>query len=116
MLNVNDNQILSPNVHDLYNEFIKNLKIILDQYFPLVKLSRAKAKNKPFITPGIRVSIKHRDKLFHKYLDNKTADNRKAWTRFRNKVTETIKAAEKLFYQRKLKENSDNCQSLWKVF
>ena len=22
----------------------------------------------------------------------------------------------KLFYQRKLKENSDNCQSLWKVF
>ena len=82
----------------------------------MVKLSRAKAKNKPFITPGIRVSIKHRDKLFHKYLNNKTPNNRKAWTRYRNKVTETIKAAEKLFYQRKLKENSDNCQSLLKVF
>ena len=116
LLNENDNQLLSSNVHDSYNEFIKNLKIILDQYFPLVKLSRAKAKNKPFITPGIRVSIKHRDKLFHKYLNNKTPNNRKAWTRYRNKVTETIKAAEKLFYQRKLKENSDNCQSLWKVF
>ena len=116
LLNENDNQLLSSNVHDSYNEFIKNLKKILDQYFPLVKLSRAKAKNKPFITPGIRVSIKHRDKLFHKYLNNKTPNNRKAWTRYRNKVTETIKAAEKLFYQRKLKENSDNCQSLWKVF
>ena len=116
LLNTNDNQLLSSNVHDSYNEFIKNLKIILDQYFPLIKLSRAKAKNKPFITPGIRVSIKHRDKLFHKYLNNKTVNNRISWTRYRNKLSETIKAAEKLFYQRKLKENSENSQSLWKVF
>ena len=49
LLNTNDNQLLSSNVHDSYNEFIKNLKIILDQYFPLIKLSRAKAKNKPLL-------------------------------------------------------------------
>ena len=116
LLNANDNQFLSSNVHDSYNEFIKNLKTILDLYFPLVKLSPAKAKEKPFITPGIRVSLKHRDKLFQKYLNNKTDNNEIAWKRYRNKLTEIIKAAEKLFYQRKLKENSDNCQSLWKVF
>ena len=116
LFNTNDDQFHSSNVHDSYNEFIKNLKSILDQYFPLVKLSRAKAKDKPFITPGIRVSLKHREMLFHKYHNNKTDTNKTAWKRYRNKLNEIIKAAEKLFYQRKLKENSENCQSLWKVF
>ena len=54
--------------------------------------------------------------LFHKYHNNKTDTNKAAWKRYRNKLNEIIKAAEKLFYQRKLKENSENCQSLWKVF
>ena len=111
------NQFPSSDVHESYNEFIKNLKIILDQYFPLVKLSRAKAKDKPFITPGIRVSLTHREKLFQKYLSNKSdIINKAAWKQYRNKLNEIIKAAEKSFYQKKLKENSDNCQSLWKVF
>ena len=58
-------------MNESYKEFITNLKKLLDQYFPLVKLSRSKAKNKPFVTPGIKVSIRHRDKLHQKYLNNK---------------------------------------------
>ena len=54
--------------------------------------------------------------LFHKYHNNKTDTNKAAWKRQRNKLNETIKAAEKSFYHQKLKENSENCQSLWKVF
>ena len=65
---------LDPNVS--YTEFITNLKRLLDQYFPLVKLSRSKAKNKPFVTPGIKVSIKHRDKLYKNYLNNESNVNR----------------------------------------
>ena len=116
LVSTHNNQLLSLNVHDSYNEFIRNIKRIINQYFPLVKLSRSKAKNKPFITAGIRVSIKHRDRLYKKYLNNKTINNKTVWSRYRNKVSETIKNAEKLFYQKKLKENSDNSQSLWKVF
>ena len=38
------------------------------------------------------------------------------WKRYRNNVSELIKASEVQFYKNKLKENSENCQSLWKVF
>ena len=69
----NQNQM---NVNESYKEFITNLKKLLDQYFPLVKLSRSKAKDKPFVTPGIKVSIRHRDKLYQKYLNNKNDINR----------------------------------------
>ena len=103
LVSTHNNQLLSSNVNDSYNEFIKNQKIIITQYFPLVKLSRSKAKNKPFITAGIRVSIKHWDRLYKKYLNNKTINNKTVWSRYRNKVSETIKNAEKSFYQKKTK-------------
>ena len=58
---------------------------LLNLYFPLVKLSRSKWKNKPHITPGIKVSIKHRDRLYEKYLNNKNKYTKAAWKSFRNK-------------------------------
>ena len=116
LVTINNNDLLSSNVHDAYNEFIKNLKTTHENYFPLVKLSISKAKNKPFITKGIRISIKHRDKLYDKYLNNETIQNEKVWKRYRNKLSEIINTAEKLFYQKILKENSDNCRNMWKVF
>ena len=67
LLSENDENQSHMNVNESYKEFITNLKKLLDQYFPLVKLSRSKAKNKPFVTPGIKVSIRHRDKLHQKY-------------------------------------------------
>ena len=116
LVTINNNDLLSSNVHDAYNEFIKNLKTTHENYFPLVKLSNSKAKNKPFITKGIRISIKHRDKLYDKYINNETIQNKKVWKRYRNKLSEIINTAEKLFYQKILKENSDNCRNMWKVF
>merc|ERR1712055_263673 len=39
LVSTNNNQLLSLNVHDSYNQFIINIKRIINQYFPLVKLS-----------------------------------------------------------------------------
>ena len=35
------------NIHSAFQEFLENYKIMLDKYFPLVKLSRKKSKDKP---------------------------------------------------------------------
>ena len=72
-------------MQESYNEFFSNLMKLLNLYFPLVKLSRSKWKNKPHITPGIKVSIKHRDRLYEKYLNNKNKSTKAAWKSFRNK-------------------------------
>ena len=89
---------------------------LLNLYFPLIKLSRSKWKNKPHITPGIKVSIKHRDRLYEKYLNNKNKYTKAAWKSFRNKVSDIIKKSERLYYQEQLNEHSNSCQGMWKVF
>ena len=117
LISMNNNEsLVHNNVQESYNEFFSNLVKLLNQYFPLVKLSRSKMKNKPYITSGIKVWIKYRDKLYAKYLNNKTKHTEAAWKSFRNKVSDIIKKSEKMYYQQQLKEYSNSCQGMWKVF
>ena len=68
LLDINiDENLHTRNVNLIYENFFNNYKIILDKYFPLVKLSRKKAKEKPWITEGIKTSIKIQNKLFQTY-------------------------------------------------
>ena len=115
-LALSDEIIIQLDVNESYKEFITNLKKLLDQYFPIVRLSRSKAKNKPFVTAGIRVSIRHRDKLYQNYLKNKSELNRQIWKKYSNKVRELLRKSEIMFYKDQLDEHSGNCQNLWKTF
>ena len=115
-VSINGGNLTHPNINDSYKEFITNLKKLLDQYFPYVKLSRSKSKNKPFVTPGIRVCIKHRDKLYQNYLNNKNHINKQIWKKYSNKVRELLRKSESMFYKKQLNEHSGNSQALWKTF
>ena len=55
----NDGNLEHNNLQHAFSTFIKKYREMLDKYFPLVRLSRKKAKNKPWITPGIKTSIKN---------------------------------------------------------
>ena len=116
MVSLQNSTLTHEIASDSYREFITNFKNLLDQYFPLVKLSRSKAKNKPFVTSGIRVSIKHRDKLYQKYLNNKTDLNKRVYRKYANKLTDVLRASEVMHYKKQLKDHSGNSQSLWKIF
>ena len=89
---------------------------MLNKYFPIVKLSRKKFKDKPWITNGIKVSIKYRNRLFKKYIEKWTETNENIWKKYRNKVNDCIKAAETHYYQTLLTKHNNHCQNLWKLF
>ena len=113
---INNESLAHANVNASYTEFFSNLMKLLNSYFPLVKLSRSKMKNKPYITPGIKISIKERNRLYEKYLSNKNTQTKAAWKLFRNKVSDVIKKSEKMYYQNQLQEHSNSSQGMWKVF
>ena len=79
-------------------------------------MSRKSFKDKPHITNGIKISIKHRDKLYKKYLNNPNDINKAVWRKFRNKTNEVIKKAEQLYYSKQISNHNNNCRELWKTF
>ena len=92
--NINWDIIIDPEKkdpnHSLEN-FEKALQPIIDKYIPLEKLKNAehKRKYKPWITAGIRTSIKHRDKLLSSYTKEKNL-SKKAKSFMNTKLNVTL--------------------------
>ena len=111
---INDIELTDTN--RAYDTFSANYSKLFNKYFPFTRMSKKALKNKPHITSGIKVSIKYRNKLYRKYLKNRTASNHAAWTRFKNKTTNTIRNAEKLYYKNLISSHTNNSSNLWKTF
>ena len=109
--NINDND-----PQNTYNEFDSNLQKLLNKYFPLVKQSRKQFKEKPFITSGIKESIKSRNLLFKAYQNNRTEINETNWKNKRNMVVEILRIAEAKHNASFIKNHGDNSRQLWKRF
>ena len=78
------------------NIFSNNYYSLLNKYFPFVRMSKKSLNKKPDITSCIKVSIRHKDKLFKKYQENKTEINYNIYSRYKNKLNVRIKKSEKL--------------------
>ena len=64
----------SNEVDKLFSNFIKLVSMNINKHAPLTKASRKKRKlmNKPWITKGILVSIRRKQKLYINFLKNGT--------------------------------------------
>ena len=110
------NQADLTDTNNSYDIFSTNFQKLFDKYFPYVRMSKKAFKDKPFITSGIKVSLKTKYRLFEKYLDNPTDVNKAAWKRFRNKTSEIIKKAEELYYKKIISSHNNSSKALWKTF
>ncbi len=63
-------------LYKIYNE-------VFEKSFPLVKLSLQRAKDKKWITEGLKTSIKHNNKLFSKFLLKPTLENKSCFTQYK---------------------------------
>ena len=63
-----------PNI--LLAEFTFNLNRLLNKYFPLIRISRKKFKEKSYISNEIKVMIKERNKLYHIYINDRININK----------------------------------------
>ena len=118
-LNSEASLIADNELHDVNNSyaiFSANYFKLFDKYFPYVRISRKAFRDKPYITSGIKVSIKTRNRLYKKYLDNPSEVNKVIWKRFRNKTSETIKRAEELYFKNILNNHTNGTKKLWNTF
>ena len=104
-LNIDGN----TNVNEIYKILYDKLHSLLDLYFPKVRLSHKKAKDKDWITLGIKRAIRQRNKLFHIQLKYGTEKNIKKWKTYRNILNKIIKNAQKDYYQHLIKQHNNSC-------
>ena len=97
LLDIDWNTTLKTNKNDpdfSSNQFYEKINCIIDNHLPLKKVSKKELKQqfKPWITTGIRKSIKVWDKLFNKYINSK---NHNEYKRYRNLIVSLTRLSEK---------------------
>ena len=91
----------------------------LDKNAPLKTVSKIgeKVLQKPWITNGIKTSIKVRDKLYKQMIKQKDAilKNQKQmlYKRYRNKIVDLLKITKEAYYKNYFQENRKNSRALW---
>ena len=91
----------------------RKLTIAYNKSFPFLKLSRKRSKDKPWITTGLKQSIKQKHLLHQQYLFYSTELNNQIYKIFKNKLRTLIRKAEAGYYKESLNYKTQSMKQLW---
>ena len=101
--------------NESYSYFQKQFDYALNLHFPL-KTVEIKYNNRvPYITRGIRQSIKQKHKLYDIYFKNPTDLNKANYKIHRNKLTSLLRITERNFHEEQLEINVNDSTKCWKI-
>ena len=104
------------NPSELFNTFYIILNDIVEKHIPLQQLSAKELKqlSKPWITKGLKTSIDMKNKLYRKYLKNRSLYYHSKFKLYRNKLNHLIKISKTNYYKTYFISNKSNMKNTWK--
>ena len=81
---------------------------LYDKHFPKRKVELKYNNRKPWLTTGLKESIRIKNKLYHQYGKIKSCHSECQYKQYRNKLTNLLKCAEKKHYAELLESNKSN--------
>ena len=98
----------SNDVNKSFSTFYNKLNRIVNKHASINTVSKRKAKqlNKPWITRGLRISIKKKNELFF-------SGNKSKYKIYRNKILTLSRLSKKLYYHDYFMTNSNNIKRTW---
>ena len=99
-----------------YSKFHKIISQKYNKCFPIRKNKIIDHDRKPWLTSGLRESIKIKNKL---YVSTKkgqsTEEKHMFYKRYRNKLNHLLRSAERKYYQDMFKEHRSNLKRCWQI-
>ena len=112
--NYTTNQI---NVEDLFNRFHSLIIQIIDTHAPVVKYSRKQKRlhQKPWITKGLLVSIKKKQKMRKSHHINGSSCEKYLYKLYSNLLNRLKRLAKRLYYHYQVNACEDNPKKTWDI-
>ena len=100
----------SNNIDDLFSTFFKRVNNIVNKHAPIKNLSKRKIKQlaKPWITKGLKTSIKVKNKLY-------VMGDPTQYTYYRNRITTLTRLSKQKYYANYFLANINNMKKTWQV-
>ena len=99
-----------------YDIFLRKYTDMYNRCFPLKKV---KIKNnglaKPWISKALLKSIKKKNILYRRFLSNPTSKREISYKNYKNKLSSTLRAAKRNYFEKKFGECKSNMKSTWRL-
>ena len=95
-----------------FTNFLKVFKNIYDECFPVTKVKTQYRNRLPWLTEGLKLSIKHKNKLYCTSIKHPTEYNIAIYKNYKNKLSSLLKIEEKRFYQYQITNNKNNLKKV----
>ena len=103
------------NTDEKYECFIKNFLSCFEKSFPLKRLSKKRNKDKKWITSAIRVSIRHKERLYNKQIKKPTLQNKETYKSYNKVLSQCIEKAEEFYYTSIIANNKNSATKMWQT-
>ena len=111
-----DQLLQSEDIDISTNAFYNHIFKVYDLCFPLVRLSRQRAKDKIWMTQGLINCTKKKDNLYKRQLSKPTKENIDRYKKYRNILNSLLDQAEKNYYETKISDKKNGIKNFWKSF
>ena len=95
-----DDIFFDNDANTAYNKFITIVQSAFDHSFPFTRLSRARAKDRAWITAALRKSSKIKSKLYKKWLQTEDQQDEIKYKQYRRSFRKVALEAEEMYYRK----------------
>ena len=105
----------SHSAQTAYSSFVNTLSSYYDSSFPILEKKPSKRDTNQWITRGLKVSIKRKNKLYIQFKNRPTLQNNILYKQYKNKLRSLIDVAKKTHYERLISTNKNNSKKTWDI-
>ena len=98
-----------------FSNFLRVFKQIYEESFPLTRVKIRYRNRLPWLSDGLKASIKHKNKFYLISLKHPALYNISKYKQYKNKLFSLLKIEEKQFYQSQIVQNKNNLRNVWKI-
>jgi hypothetical protein len=102
-------------VNNAMNVFHSKISKLYDECFPLTPLKRHYSSKKPWLSVGLKQSIKIKNHLYKCFLKDPTPNKEEQYKIYRNKLHHLLRRAERDHYENIININKNNLKKTWSV-
>ncbi len=95
------------------NTFSTTFDKIYNQCFPIKTIKITHNNRLPWLTHGLQISIKTKNKLYYTFHKKLTQLKEKRYKKFRNKLNHLLRISEKQHIQQLFEENKNDLRRIW---
>lgn len=110
-----DNILNIQDTKEATSLFHKDITTIYNKCFPTKVFTKKYHFKKPWLTEGLKTSIKYKNVLYKRYIKNHLETDFKIYKTYRNKLHHILRCSERQHFQELISHNKNNLKKTWSI-